>query len=426
MTVVDVPLALDGGTPVRTRPFPTINDALGRHVGDEELALLEEVIRSGKLNRNAGTKVTALEGEWAAKFGVAHAVASTSGTAAIHTALGALPLNPGDEVITTPITDWGTVGPILAQGCVPVFADVDKRTYSLNPEEVERRITGRTRAIVAVHLLGQSCDMDAMQSIARRHDLLLIEDCAQAMLATWRGKLVGTMGDLGCFSLQQSKVISTGDGGMTISNDDKLGARAALFADKGWERGVRQSGRREHRTFGLNYRMTELQGAVGLAQLGKAESFVARRRRVAALLTERLSDAPGIEPPFVLEGAEPVYWFYLLTLNKAVLPVDQPTFMRALRAEGIPLTGVHSGEPLYLQQMFQRKQVFGTSHYPFDYAGRSVEDVDYRPGLCPVAEELTDPARSRSFLLPCNEGVTDEDAAEMADAVRKVARHYAQ
>jgi dTDP-4-amino-4,6-dideoxygalactose transaminase len=417
-------LAADGGAPVRTRPFPTINDALGRQVGDEELALLEEVIRSGKLNRNTGTKVAALEREWAATFGVEHAVASTSGTAAIHTALGALPLNPGDEVITTPITDWGTVGPILAQGCVPIFADVDPRTYSLNPEEVERRVTGRTRAIVAVHLLGQPCDMDALREIARRHELFLVEDCAQAMLATWHGDPVGTMGTLGCFSLQQSKVISTGDGGMTITRDAALGARAALFADKGWARGARQSGRREHRTFGLNYRMTELQGAVGLAQLAKAASFVARRRRVAALLTERLADAPGIITPYVAPAADPVYWFYLLTFDPSRLAVDQPTFMRAMRAEGIPVNGVHGGEALYLQEMLQRKQVFGTSRFPFDYAGRRVEDVDYRPGLCPVAEELTDPARSRSFLLPCNEGVTDEDAAEMAEAVRKVARHY--
>jgi dTDP-4-amino-4,6-dideoxygalactose transaminase len=419
-------LAVDGGEPVRTRPFPTINDSLGRHVGDEELALLEEVIRSGQLNRNTGKKVAALETAWAEMFGVTHAVASTSGTAAIHVAVGALPLNPGDEIITTPITDWGTIGPILAQGCVPVFADVDPRTYSLNPEEVERRVSGRTRAIVAVHLLGQPCDMDAMRQIARRHDLLLVEDCAQAMLAKWRGELVGTMGDIGSFSLQQSKVISTGDGGMTIANDETLGTHAALFADKGWARRVRQSGRREHRTFGLNYRMTELQGAVALAQLAKAPSFVERRRRAAAVLNEQLAGVPGIETPYVLDGAEPVYWFYLVSLDKAALSVDQPTFTRALRAEGIPITGVHSGEPMYLQEMFQRKQVFGTSHYPFDYAGRNVDDVDYSRGLCPVAEELTDPARSRSFLVPCNEGVTEEDAAEMAAAIRKVALHYAR
>ena len=223
-------LAVDGGTPLRTRPFPTINDALGRQLGDEELALLTEVIRSGRLNRNSGTKVAALERAWAESFGAPRAVASTSGTAAIHVALGALPLNPGDEVITTPITDWGTVGPVLAQGCVPVFADVDSRTYCMDPEQVERRVTARTRAIIAVHLLGHPCDVDAMQDIAHRHGLFLVEDCAQALLATWRGRPVGTIGELGCFSLQQSKVITTGDGGMTIARDAAAGrARRPLL-----------------------------------------------------------------------------------------------------------------------------------------------------------------------------------------------------
>src|SRR5688500_13532326 len=182
---IEEKLAIDGGSPTRTTPFPTINDSLGRHVGDEELALLEEVIRSGQLNRNTGKKVAALERAWAEMFGVAHAVASTSGTAAIHVAVGALPLNPGDEVITTPITDWGTIGPILAQGCVPVFADVDPRTYCLDPASVEARVTPRTRAIVAVHLLGHPCDVDAIQAIAKRHNLLLVEDCAQATFARW-------------------------------------------------------------------------------------------------------------------------------------------------------------------------------------------------------------------------------------------------
>jgi perosamine synthetase len=419
-------LAIDGGTPLRTRPFPTINDALGRQLGAEELALLTEVIQSGQLNRNNGTKVAALESAWAEMFGSGRAVATTSGTAAIHAALGALPLNPGDEVITTPITDWGTVGPILAQGCVPVFADVDPRTYCLDPEQVERRVTGRTRAIIAVHLLGHPCDMDALLDITRRHNLFLIEDCAQAMLARWDGRLVGTMGDLGCFSLQQSKVITTGDGGMTIAGDEQLVTRAALFADKGWPRAVRREGRREHRTFGLNYRMTELQGAVGLAQLSKAPSFVAHRRWIAGLVTDRLRGTPGIIMPHVAAGADPVYWFYLVTFDPAALDVDQPRFIQALRAEGIPVTLLNSGEALYLQELFQRKQVFGTSHYPFDYAGRSIDDVDYSRGLCPVAEELTDPARSRSFLLPCNEGMKEEDAVEMADAVRKVAQHYAR
>jgi perosamine synthetase len=417
-------LAVDGGTPVRTRPFPTINDALGRQVGDEELVLLEEVIRSGKLNRNAGTKVLTLEREWATLFGVGHAVASTSGTAAVHVALGALPLNPGDEVITTPITDWGTVGPILAQGCIPIFADVDPRTYCLDPEQVERAVTPRTRAIIAVHLLGHPCDMEALGKIAKKHDLLMIEDCAQATFARWRGQLVGTMGSLGCFSMQQSKVISTGDGGMTVTNDAEIASRAALFSDKGWPRAQRQSGRREHRMFGLNYRMTEMQGAVGLAQLAKLPRFVEHRRKMGRLLTEQLRDVPGVITPYISPDADPVYWFYLVSLDYGVLNVKQPDFCAALRAEGIPVNMINSGEALYLQEIFQRKQFFGNSHYPFDYAGRSLDDANYSRGLCPVAEEVTDPDRSRSFLLHCNEGLTEEDVAEMAHAVRKVAEHY--
>jgi dTDP-4-amino-4,6-dideoxygalactose transaminase len=160
--------------------------------------------------------------------------------------------------------------------------------------------------------------------------------------------------------------------------------------------------------------------------LSKAPAFVAHRRRVAGLVTERLRGAPGIATPPVAPGADPVYWFYLISYDRNVLAVEQSRFIQALRAEGIPITLLNSGEALYLQEVFQRKQVFGTSHYPFDYAGRSIDDVDYRRGLCPVAEELTDPARSRSFLLPCNEGMTDEDAVDMADAVRKVAQHYAR
>jgi dTDP-4-amino-4,6-dideoxygalactose transaminase len=213
---------------------------------------------------------------------------------------------------------------------------------------------------------------------------------------------------------------------MTITGDEALAARAALFADKGWPRAARQSGRREHRTFGLNYRMTELQGAVALAQLRKAPQFLARRRVAARVLDDLLRDVPGVLRPPVPADVEPAHWFHLLTFDPGVLAVDQPQLLRALRAEGIPAGAVHSGEALHLQEMFQRKQVFGASHYPFDYAGRSLDDVDYSRGTCPVAEELADPARSRSILLPSNEGVTEEDAAEMARAVRKVALRYAR
>ena len=417
--------AIAGGTPVRTAPLASIGDSSGRDVGDEELAQLTEVIRSGALNRNNGTKVQALEEAWAERHGVRFATAATSGTAAIHVALGALHLEPGDEVITTPITDWGTVGPILAQNCVPVFADIDPRTYCLDPEQAAAAITPRTRAIIAVHLMGQPCDMDAFRALARQHNLYLIEDCAQAHFATWRGQVVGSIGDIGCFSLQQSKVITTGDGGMTTTDDPELGMGLAFFQDKGWSRGRVIQGMRVYKRFGLNYRMTELQGAVALAQLAKGDRLAEHRRKIAAHITAGIADVPGVHPPYVAPQAVSSYWHYMPTIDPEVLGVGGAEFAKALSAEGIG-TGAGYAAALYLQDMFQRKQVFGTSHFPFDYGDRNLDDVDYSPGLCPVSEKLADSTRSNSMRLPCHEGITEADADDMVTAIAKVGHYFAE
>ena len=326
--------AIAGGTPVRTAPLASIGDASGRDLGDEELAQLTEVIRSGALNRNNGTKVEALEVAWAERHGVRFATAATSGTAAIHVALGALPLEPGDEVITTPITDWGTVGPILAQNCVPVFADIDPRTYCLDPERAAAAITPRTRAIIAVHLMGQPCDMDAFLDLARRHNLYLIEDCAQAHFATWRGQVVGSIGDIGCFSLQQSKVITTGDGGMTTTDDPELGMGLAFFQDKGWSRGRVVQGMRVYKRFGLNYRMTELQGAVALAQLAKGDRLAAHRRKIAGRITAGIADVPGVHPPYVAPQAVSSYWHYMPSIDPRRLGSRRRRVRQSLERRG--------------------------------------------------------------------------------------------
>lgn len=232
-------LAILGGEPVRKKPLPSVSNSSGRDLGDEELRLLEEVIRSGRLFRFAGTKVKRFEEEFANYFGVKHAIASTSGTSAIHVALGAINLGPGDEVITAPISDIGTVIPILAQNAIPVFADVDPETYNIDPSDVKRKMTEATKAIIPIHLFGQPCDMDPIMEIAEKHDLYVAEDCAQAYLAEHKGRMVGTIGHLGCFSLQQSKHMTAGDGGITVTDDDQLAHRAELFADKGWDRSIK-------------------------------------------------------------------------------------------------------------------------------------------------------------------------------------------
>jgi dTDP-4-amino-4,6-dideoxygalactose transaminase len=250
-------LAIEGGAKLREKPLPSRRD-----VGAEEMKELVDVIFSGNMYRVGGTKVDEFEREFAKLYGVEHAVASTSGTAAIHVALGAINPDPGSEIVTGPISDIGTIIPILYQNCIPIFADIDPVTYSLDPDSVRRKITDKTVAVIAIHLFGQAANMDELVDVCKEHDLYLIEDASQAHLAEYKGKLAGTIGDLGCFSLQQSKQMTTGDGGVTITNDLDLAERAKLFADKAWPRegGWTQRG---YLFLAMNYRMTELQGGGG-------------------------------------------------------------------------------------------------------------------------------------------------------------------
>ncbi|MEO6875072.1 MAG: aminotransferase class I/II-fold pyridoxal phosphate-dependent enzyme, partial [Opitutaceae bacterium] len=203
-------LAIQGGKPHRTQPFPP-----RAPFGDDDIREVTEALRSQQLFYNGGSKVAAFEREFAEKYGVAHAVASTSGTSAVHLAVAALQANPGDEIITAPVTDFGTIAGMLFQGLIPVFADWKEGTFNLDPDAIERQITPRTRAIVVVHLFGNPCAMDAIVDIAKRHKLVLIEDCCQAFCTPYRGRWVGTFGQIGCFSFQQSKHLPTGDGGVT-------------------------------------------------------------------------------------------------------------------------------------------------------------------------------------------------------------------
>lgn len=219
-----------GGKPVRTKPLPTINNKSGRNIGGEELKLLKEVVESGCLFRYCSRMVKKFEEEFAEFIGVKHAVASTSGTAALHVATGAAGIGPGMEVITSPITDMGTIISIMGQNAIPVFADLNPDTYTLDPEDLRKRITDKTRAVIAVHLFGQMCEMDEIREITDEHGLLLIEDCAQSILAEYKGNLAGTIGDLACFSLQQSKHMFTGDGGVTVTNREDLAEKAIGFS----------------------------------------------------------------------------------------------------------------------------------------------------------------------------------------------------
>lgn len=404
-----VKLALDGGTPVRTEPFGP-----RRPFGEAEIANVTEAIQSQNLFGPSGTFVPRFQERFAAMYGAAGAAACTSGTAAIHLALGALSFDPGDEIITAPITDAGSIIPILYQNLVPVFADIDE-TYNMDPEDVERRITGRTRAIMAIHLFGNPCDMERMAQVARRHGLILIEDCSQAHRTGYNDRLVGTFGDIGCFSLQQSKHMTTGDGGVTISANEDLVDRMRLFRDKGWMRWASRESR-FYTQLGMNYRMNELSGAVACAQLDKVTQVAGRRHELGTRITAAIEGLPGVGQVPTTPGGWHTYWLYPLR----VTGWPAARFAEALSAEGIPAGAGYIGEPIFMcmGSLTPGGRTFGESRHPLDgcHGGRVLE---YGPGMCRRTEALL----PELVTLSLHEHMTDADADDIATAIHKVAEH---
>ncbi|MEJ7838692.1 MAG: DegT/DnrJ/EryC1/StrS family aminotransferase [Thermomicrobiales bacterium] len=409
-------LARDGGDKIRTRPFPSVSNATGRTLGIEEIQAVEEVLRSGELNRTIAThsRVKSFENAFCTWLGVDQAVASTSGTSALHLAVAAIDPNPGDEIIVTPITDFGSIIPIIAQNAVPVFADVLPGTWCVDPESIRVNITERTRAIIVVHLFGQPADLDPILEIAAEHRIPVIEDCSQAYGALYKGQKVGTFGALGCFSLQQSKHITSGDGGLTVTNDPHLAYRMRLFSDKGWPR---EGELRTHLYYGVNYRMTELQGAVGGAQLPKLDGVIAARRRAGHLLESLIGELPGLSLPTLPGGgdSESVYWLFPIDIDTTVLGLSVGEFAAAVRAEGVPASAGYV-TPMYLTPALAEGKTYGDSHFPFDspYTMRSY--TDFVAGLCPVAESMAE----RMLVVPINEKFTDHDVRDIAAAFTKV------
>jgi perosamine synthetase len=403
-------LAVNGGPQAKPTPYGT-----GRRFGAEELKQLSEALDQNTLFYTKGKKTGELRRTFAARYGVGHCVPCSSGTAALHIALAACGIGPGDEVITSPLTDMGTCSAILYCGAIPIFADVHPRNYTLDPASVAAHVGPKTAAIIPVHFTGAPCDMDALSAIAKRHDLWLIEDCAQAYECEYRGRRCGTIGDLGCFSLNDFKHISAGDAGMVITDDPALARQAELFSDKCYDRtpGVG----RNPAFLAPNYRMCELHAAVALAQLPKLDSIVARRRRYGEGLTAGLRGIPGILPQEFVAGARTSYWFYLLRIDERVLG-PRAEVVAALKAEGLIIDeGCHQGPPVYLYGVFVNRRGFGKSDWPFSLAPQ----VRYGPGLCPTAEAVI----ADCACMPVSEFFTEEDLAQTLEGFRKVATAFA-
>lgn len=398
-------LAVDGGTPVRIDPMP-----VSRRFGAEEREMLEGALAQNTLFYVGGHYVKDMVERFRAMYEVPFAAAVSSGTAAIHAAIGAAGIAPGDEIITAPITDMGGLIGILYQNAVPVFADLDPATYTLDPRSVEACITDRTRAVVAVHLTGNPCDMDALGALCRRRGLILIEDCAQSWGARYGGRPLGSIGDLGCFSLNDFKHISAGDGGIVCAREERFGKALPLWADKCYNRA---GAVRDPVFLAPNYRMSELQGAVGLAQLGKVDSIVARRRLTGERLTAGLASLPGIHPPKVQPRGECSYWFYLLRIDERVLG-PRARFVEALKAEGVPCKAGYIDRPIYRMPVFSNKAFFAGGIWPAEVLrGRT---FDYPEGLCPVAEAII----RDCVLVVVGESYTDRETSDIVEAFRKI------
>ena len=410
-------LAIEGGAPVRTEPWP-------RRVqfGEEEVEAVNEIMRealenSMKLWRKGGERCIKFEEEFARFFGTKYAVAVSSGTAAIHVALASLRLDPGSEVITSPITDVGTVTPIIYENLIPVFADVDPETLNVTPESIAERITEKTKVIMPVHLWGAPCEMDPIMELAEEKDLIVIEDCAQAHGATYKGKLVGSIGDMGCFSLMNGKHITTGgEGGAVITNEEEYRQNALLASRSGFATWA--TIRFDIVYPVLNYRLTEIQAAIGLVQLKKLPNIVSRRRELSMRLAELISDLDAVKFPKILEDSEPSFWFLPLFVDLDRVKVSLDKFAEALRGEGIPVGARYTVAPMYEYTFMKERNTYGRSQCPWccPLYGRRIEYAD----SCPNAKE----ALQRVLTVPIHESCTEKEVEDLASALRKVEAVY--
>ena len=390
--------------------LPSDQESSGRTFDHTELETLRKVLDSGTLTSTKGEQVKNLEKRFAEMISVKYAFACASGTAAIHCAVSALDPEPGEEIITTSITDMGALTPILYQGAVPVFADVDADTCNVTAETIEPCISERTRAIVVTHLFGNPCDLKDIVELANRHNIPLIEDCAQAFLARNNGIYVGNIGKMGCFSLQQGKHITTGEGGIITTNDDFLARRIFLFINKAWGYGDQNP---DHYFLALNYRMSELQGAVALAQLEKLKWVVNIRRSQAERLTKKLKGTPGVETPKINGGNEHVYWRYCIMVDPAVVPGGVMEMGKYLKERGIFTAPRYIQKPAFMCEIFQKQNTFGKSRYPFTLA--RPETVDYEKVKFPGTYKALD----RVLVIPWNERYTEQHVDYIATTIRE-------
>lgn len=349
-------------------------------IGDEEIEAVTEVLKSGMLAQ--GAVVEEFQEKFAQYCEAKYGIATSSGTTALHTALVACGVEPGDEVITTPFTFAATSNSVLYSGAKPVYADIDEKTFNLDPEKIEEKITDKTKAILPVHLYGQPADLNPMLELAEKYDLKVIEDAAQAHGSTYHGKKIGSIGDAGCFSFYPTKNMTTGEGGMVTTNDEELAEKASMIRAHG------ESKRYEQSLLGYNYRMTNIGASIGLVQLKNIEKFNEKRNENAKYLSDGMNSIDGITTPIIDDNVTHVFHQYTIQVSK-----DRDAFKDFLTEKGIG-TGVHYPIVLYKQPYYQSMGITGN---------------------CPVAEK----AASEVISLPVHPSLTTDELDTIISAVKE-------
>ncbi len=395
-------LTINGGTPVHTKPFPSwpFFDA-------EEIAAVNKVLQSGNVNYWTGEEGRLFEKEFAASIGVNHAVAVMNGSVALEAALMALNIGAGDEVIVTPRSFIASASCAVMRGAKPVFADVDRNSQNIIAENIKKVLTNRTRAIIAVHLAGWPCEMDAIMELAKKHGLAVIEDCAQASGALYKGRPVGSFGDAAAFSFCQDKIMTTGgEGGMVVTNNKEIWSKAWAYKDHGKNYDAAygnnevkhgSSFRWLHESFGTNWRMTEMQAAIGRIQLRKLPDWIKTRRRNAGILTEAFLNIPSLRVTVPPDHISHAYYKYYVFVKPEMLKSgwNRDRVIAAINNEGIPCFSGSCSE-IYLEKAFT---------------------PDMRPEKrLPVAEELGENA----MMFLAHPTLSEKDMKNMAAGVKKV------
>jgi len=406
-------LAIEGGEKVRKTPFPN-RGLIDNREEKAVLKLMKDSISGGKaFDRYGGTEVDAYEKEFAAYFGTKYATAISSGTGAVHSALAALHMEPLSEVISSPITDPGAVAPILWMNCIPVFADCDPETFNITAEHIEKCISNRTKAIVVGHIFGQPCDLDPIVKLAKKYKIPLIEDCSQSHDAEYKGKKIGSFGDMAVFSLMSGKHhTSGGQGGMVITNSEEYYWDAKRFADRGKSF---NSDAGSNLFLGLNYRMTELEATIGRVQLKKLATIVEKKRKLAAKLEKAMKGLKAVRPGKVIKEVSSSYWSHFIRVDVSKLKVTKEEFAKALGAEGIPVD-IKYGNLISQGKWIKERRTFGNSGWPWSCSDKK---YDYE-GTCPNAIK----AIENHFTLYTNEGWGDKEVKDTAAAFKKVEAAY--